>query len=124
MDDRTHRAVLRIQGRSAAPGIALGPLVRLAPAKHGVRQYRSAAEGRQALLEALAASQEDLSALAHQAGDDEAEAILAFQIALLEDDSLVTPALARIEAFELGEAGDIDHDPNQFTGGGTRGTVE
>jgi len=83
-----HRAAHRIQGRSAAPGIALGPLVRLAPVEHGVRQYRSAAEGRQALLDALAASQEDLSALAHQAGDDEAEAILAFQIALLEDDSL------------------------------------
>jgi len=97
MDDRTHRAAHRIQGRSAAPGIALGPLVRLAPVEHGVRQYRSAAEGRQALLDALAASQEDLSALAHQAGDDEAEAILAFQIALLEDDSLIAPALARID---------------------------
>ncbi|HTF79698.1 MAG TPA: phosphoenolpyruvate--protein phosphotransferase [Bradyrhizobium sp.] len=97
MDDRTHRAAHRIQGRSAAPGIALGPLVRLAPVEHGARQYRSAAEGRQALLDALAASQEDLSALAHQAGDDEAEAILAFQIALLEDDSLIAPALARID---------------------------
>jgi len=97
MDDRTHRAAHRIQGRSAAPGIALGPLVRLVPVEHGVRQYRSAAEGRQALLDALAASQEDLSALAHQAGDDEAEAILAFQIALLEDDSLIAPALARID---------------------------
>ena len=97
MDDRTHRAAHRIQGRSAAPGIALGPLVRLAPVEHGVRQYRSAAEGRQALLDALAASQEHLSALAHQAGDDEAEAILAFQIALLDDDSLIAPALARID---------------------------
>src|SRR6266436_1964835 len=97
MDDRTHRAARRIQGRSAAPGIALGPLVRLAPVEHGVRQYRSAAEGRQAILDALAASQEDLSALAHQAGDDEAEAILAFQIALLDDDSLIAPALARID---------------------------
>ena len=49
MDDRTHRAALRIEGRSAAPGIALGPLVRLAPVEHDVRQYRSAAEERQAL---------------------------------------------------------------------------
>src|SRR5882757_9056964 len=100
MDDRMHRAAHRIQGRSAAPGIALGPLVRLAPVEHGVRQYRSAAEGRQALLDALAASQEHLSALAHQAGDDEAEAILAFQIALLDDDSLIAPALARIDVGE------------------------
>jgi phosphotransferase system enzyme I (PtsI) len=98
MDDRTHRTARRIEGRSAAPGIALGPLVRWTPVEHDVRQYRSAAEERQALLDALAASQQDLSALSHQAGDDEAEAILAFQIELLEDDSLVAPALARIEA--------------------------
>src|SRR5258708_22523664 len=97
MDDRMRRAADRVQGRSDEPGIALGPLVRLAPVEHGVRQYRSAAEGRQALLDALAASQEDLSALAHQARDDEAEAILAFQIALLEDDRLIAPALARID---------------------------
>jgi phosphotransferase system enzyme I (PtsI) len=98
MDDRTHRTPLRIEGRFAAPGIALGPLVRMTPVEHEVRQYRSSAEGRQALLDALGVSQEDLSALSHQAGDDEAEAILAFQIALLEDDSLVAPALARIDA--------------------------
>src|ERR1700682_197798 len=98
MDDRTHRAAHRIEGRSAAPGIALGPLVRLIPVEHEVRQYRSAAEERQALADALAGSQEDLSALSDQAGDDEAEAILAFQIALLEDDGLVAPALLRIDA--------------------------
>ena len=101
MDDRTHRAALRIAGRSAAPGIALGPLVRLAPVEHAIRQRRSAAEERQALLDALAASQADLAALSDQSGDDEADAILAFQIALLEDDSLISPALARIDAGEL-----------------------
>jgi phosphoenolpyruvate-protein phosphotransferase (PTS system enzyme I) len=98
MDDRTHRATHRIEGRSAAPGIALGPLMRLAPVEHVVRQHRSVAEERQALVDALATSQEDLSTLSHQADDDEAEAILAFQIELLEDDSLVAPALARIDA--------------------------
>jgi phosphotransferase system enzyme I (PtsI) len=101
MDDRTHRAAHRIEGRSAAPGIALGPLVRLIPVEHEVRQYRSAAEERQALADALARSQEDLSALSDQAGDDEAEAILAFQIALLEDDGLVAPALLRIDAGDV-----------------------
>jgi phosphotransferase system enzyme I (PtsI) len=98
MDDRPHRAALRIAGRSAAPGIALGPLVRLAPVEHAIRQRRSAAEERQALLDALTASQADLAALSDQSGDDEADAILAFQIALLEDDSLVSPALARVDA--------------------------
>src|SRR6266436_5249217 len=96
MDDRTHRAAHRIEGRSAAPGIALGPLVRLAPVKHDARQYRSAAEEHQALADALGASQEDLSLLARETGDAEAEGILAFQIALLEDDSLAAPAFARI----------------------------
>ena len=109
MDRRTHPAAQRIEGRSAAPGIALGPLVRLAPVKHDARQYRSAAEEHQALADALGSSQEDLSLLAREAGDAEAEAILAFQIALLEDDSLVAPAFARIadgEAAEKKEPGE------------------
>src|SRR3979490_700331 len=96
MDDRAHRIAHRIEGRSASPGIALGPLVRLAPLKHVARQYRSAAEEHQALVEALAASQAALSLLAGDAGDAEAEAILSFQIALLADDTLPAPACARI----------------------------
>jgi phosphotransferase system enzyme I (PtsI) len=101
MDDRAHRTAHRIEGRSAAPGIALGPLVRLAPAKHDVRQYRSAAEEHQALVDALAASQADLGALARKTGDADAEAILSFQIALLEDDNLAAPAFALIAGGEV-----------------------
>src|SRR6266702_3538267 len=101
MDDRTHRAAHRIEGRSAAPGIALGPLVRLAPVKHDARQSRSVAEERQALVDALAASQADITLLAHEAGTDEAEAILAFQIALVEDDNLTAPAFASIAGGEV-----------------------
>ena len=101
MDDRTHRAAHRIQGRSAAPGIALGPLVRLGPAKHEARQYRSAAEEHQALVDALAGSHADLTALVREVGDDDAEAILAFQIALLEDDNLAAPAFALIAGGEV-----------------------
>ena len=100
MDDRTHRAAQRVEGRSAAPGIALGPLVRLAPVKHDTRQSRSAAEEHQALVDALAASQADLGVLARQAGDADAEAILSFQIALLEDENLAAPAFALIAGGE------------------------
>src|SRR5229473_316160 len=100
MDDRTHRAAHRIEGRSAAPGIALGPLVRLAPVKHDVRQHRSAAEEHQALVDALAASQADLSVLAREVADAEAGAILSFQIALLEDDHLAAPAFTLIAGGE------------------------
>ena len=64
MDDRTHRTAHRVEGRPAAPGIALGPLVRLAAAKLDARQKRSPAEENQALVDALAASQADLAALA------------------------------------------------------------
>ena len=101
MDHRTHRVAHRIEGRSAAPGIAVGPLVRLAPVKHDARQYRSAAEEHQALVDALAAAQADLISLAHEARDDEAEAILAFQIALVEDDNLKAPAFASIAGGEV-----------------------
>src|SRR5258707_500677 len=101
MDDRTHRAAHRIQGKSAAPGIALGSLVRLAAAKHAARQYRSAAEEHQALVDALAASKADLSLLAREAGEADAEAILSFQIALFEDDNLAAPAFALIAGGEV-----------------------
>src|SRR6266567_8554442 len=100
MDRRMHRAGHRIEGRSAAPGIALGPLVRLAAPKHDPRQHRSAAEEHQALVDALAASQVALTVLAREAGDAEAEAILSFQIALLEDDNLAAPAFTLIASGE------------------------
>ena len=100
MDRRTHRAAHRVEGRSAAPGIALGPLVRLAAAKHDSRQHRSAAEEHQALVDALAASQVALTVLAREVGDADAEAILSFQIALLEDDNLAAPAFALIAGGE------------------------
>src|SRR3984893_7812884 len=100
MDDRAHRGARRVEGRSAAPGIALGPLGRMKSAKHDARQHRSVAEEHRALADALAASQEALGLLARDAGDADAEAILAFQIALLEDDNLAAPAFALIKAGE------------------------
>jgi phosphotransferase system enzyme I (PtsI) len=100
MDDRTRRAMQRIEGRPAVPGIALGSLVRLAPAKHDLRQSRTVAEEHRALVNALLAAKADITVLAQQAGDDEAEAILSFQIALLEDDNLGEPAFALIAGGE------------------------
>lgn len=101
MDDRADRAAHRVQGRSAAPGIALGPLVRLALVRHDPRQHRSAVEEHRALVDALAASQEALTLLASETGNADAEAILAFQIALLEDDNLTAPAFASIARGEV-----------------------
>src|SRR5689334_5580473 len=96
MDHRTHRAVHRVEGRSAAPGIALGPLRRLVTAKPETRHSRSAAGEQQALADALEASRLDLVGLAGKVEDEDAEAILSFQIALLEDENLAAPAFALI----------------------------
>jgi phosphotransferase system enzyme I (PtsI) len=103
MDHRPHRTSQRIAGRSAAPGIALGPLLRLVAAKPQARASRSLAGEQQALADALEASKLDLAALADKVEDEEAAAILAFQIALLEDENLAAPAFARITG---GEAAD------------------
>jgi phosphotransferase system enzyme I (PtsI) len=94
MDHRTHRAVHRVEGRSAAPGIALGPLLRLVFAKPKTRRSGSAAAEQQALADALEASRLDLVRLAGKIEDEDAEAILSFQIALLEDENLAAPAFA------------------------------
>ena len=101
MDHRTHRPAHRVEGRSAAPGIALGPLVRLVAAKPQARQSRSAAGEREALTDALEAAKLDLVGLADKIDDEDAEAILAFQIALLEDENLAAPAFALITDGEV-----------------------
>jgi phosphoenolpyruvate-protein phosphotransferase (PTS system enzyme I) len=100
MDHRTHRPAHRVEGRSAAPGIALGPLVRVSAAKPQARQSRSAAGEREALTDALEAAKLDLVGLADKIDDEDAEAILAFQIALLEDENLAAPAFALIAGGE------------------------
>ena len=101
MDHKAHRANHRIEGRSAASGIALGPLVRFAAAKPQARQSRSAAGEREALVDALEASKLDLVGLAEKIEDEDAEAILSFQIALLEDENLAAPAFALIADGEV-----------------------
>ena len=55
MDHRTHCPAQRVEGRSAAPGIALGQLVRLSVVKPQGRKSRSTAGEREALADALEA---------------------------------------------------------------------
>jgi phosphoenolpyruvate-protein phosphotransferase (PTS system enzyme I) len=96
MDLKTHRLTHRIDGRAAAPGVALAPLVRLTVAKPGSRRSGSAGGERQALADAIEASKADLIVLTAKVADADAEAILSFQIALLEDENLSGPAFAGI----------------------------
>ena len=84
-------------GQPAAPGIAVGPLVRLGERRYGARQPGAVEHERAALSEAIAAAVADLAALAEQTGGDAAD-ILEFQIAMLEDDALRDPALSAIAA--------------------------
>ena len=79
----------------------MGPLVRLVAARPEARQSRSAAGEHQALADALEASRLDLTVLAGKAEDEDAAAILSFQIALLEDENLAAPAFARIADGEV-----------------------
>ncbi|MBI1207765.1 MAG: phosphoenolpyruvate--protein phosphotransferase [Azospirillum sp.] len=89
-----------LQGVPAAPGLAAGPIFRLTePTIRVERQAGSATAERMALEAALQTAAEGLAALIETAGDDEeAEAILSFQAALLEDPELTAPAFAAIAA--------------------------
>jgi phosphoenolpyruvate-protein phosphotransferase (PTS system enzyme I) len=104
MDASMLRAAMCIEGHPAAPGIAMGALVRLAVATGDVRQSRSRAEEHQALADALGAAKDDLAELSEEMEDAEAEAILAFQLALLEDENLTAPPFA---AVAQGETADL-----------------
>jgi phosphotransferase system enzyme I (PtsI) len=88
---------LRLRGRSAAPGLALGPLTRLVAPPQGAASLGSPDAERAALSRAIATAISQLKALA-AAHLGEAAEILEFQIALLEDEALAVSALAEVEA--------------------------
>ncbi len=84
-------------GRPASPGLAAGPLVFLDRPRETRRASGDPAREREALLSAIAESIEAIRALADRAGGDAAD-ILEFQVAMLEDETLAAPAIARIAA--------------------------
>ena len=87
----------RFAGRSASPGIALGALFPLTIGI-GARVASGAAESEaEALRSALRAARTDLKGLIERS-DEDAAAILEFQVALLEDDVLAEPAFSSIVA--------------------------
>jgi phosphotransferase system enzyme I (PtsI) len=87
----------RFEGRTAAPGIALGALFALT-SEACARVASGVAESEaDALRAATRAAIADLQRLIAQSTDD-AAAILEFQVALLEDDALAEPAFSDIAA--------------------------
>jgi phosphotransferase system enzyme I (PtsI) len=88
---------LRLVGRPASPGLACGSTVVLRAAAERDRLAGDPASETSALRAAIRAAIEGLHLLAATAGGSGAE-ILAFQIAMLEDEMLAAPALAAAAA--------------------------
>jgi phosphotransferase system enzyme I (PtsI) len=86
---------VRHRGTPAAPGFATGRVVALGTAVAMRRAGGDSAREAAALRAAMAKAAAELAALADDAADD-AAGVLGFQIALLEDDALSTPAFAAI----------------------------
>jgi phosphotransferase system enzyme I (PtsI) len=84
-----------VQGRTASPGFAQGPLVRIDRTGLACRRSGTSGEEADALRAAVAATHGQIAALAERAGGDAAD-ILEFQLALLDDDSLLDPVFADI----------------------------
>ena len=89
--------MIRLVGTPAAPGMASGPLVRLEGREHAPRRASSPALERAAIETAMASAQQALAVLCDEAADEEASGILAFQLALLEDDEITRPTYEGIE---------------------------
>ncbi|HVM84794.1 MAG TPA: phosphoenolpyruvate--protein phosphotransferase [Candidatus Binatia bacterium] len=87
---------LRCTGRSASPGVAIGTLYVLHAMTEGGRSAGSAAEEESALVTAIGRATAELTALMAEVGDESAAEILAFQVAMLEDEALTTPAYDEI----------------------------
>jgi phosphotransferase system enzyme I (PtsI) len=87
----------RLVGHPAAPGLALGPVVVVAPNCVERRSTGDPATEASALMAAVREAIEDLSELIAGAESSAAD-ILAFQVAMLEDDALTIDALEAIAA--------------------------
>ena len=90
--------MLRLAGIPASPGLARGPVFRLQAVERMARRTASTQAERDAIAEAMSAAQRALAVLADQAEDKAAAGILAFQLALLEDDEITGPTRAAIDA--------------------------
>ena len=87
------------QGIGASDGLYCGPVRWLNAARLERRHTGSAQSERAALQDAIGAAIADIAALMERV-DGEAQDILAFQVAMLEDDALAVPALSAIAAGE------------------------
>lgn len=88
---------VRLQGRSASPGLAAGPVAVLAADVAARQASDDPVEEAEALRAALRAAAADIAALAERTGGEAAD-MLGFQLALIEDDALAEGAFDAIGA--------------------------
>lgn len=89
---------LRLSGLAASDGLFAGPVHHLTGQELTRESSGDPAHETEALRSAIADAQADLAQLASQLEDEEAAAIIGFQIALSEDDALTEPCWAKIDA--------------------------
>jgi phosphotransferase system enzyme I (PtsI) len=99
-------AVICLRGTSVSPGLARGPLIVVADDTHSASREPGSAEEESARMHAaIAAASVELEALMERAGDDDAQTILAFQVAMLADPVVAEPAFAAIGRGDSAEDG-------------------
>jgi phosphotransferase system enzyme I (PtsI) len=97
-------ATVWLPGTPVSPGLARGPLVQLDEVVQ-IAGPLGTIEAEAALLRsALDAARAQLRALMQRTGDTDAETILAFQVAMLEDDEVTAPAFEAIARNETAAA--------------------
>src|SRR6267378_5884627 len=93
------KATVYLRGISASPGLARGPLVRLEEGvRTGIRAPASGPNDPTRLRAAIDAACAELTALMQRASDPDAKALLAFQVAMLQDPVVTEPAFTAIAA--------------------------
>ncbi len=97
-------SMVEVDGRPASPGLALGPLVILDEPPSARRKVGPPDDERRALAAAIAAAIADLAGLIDSV-DAEGGAMLAFQMAMAEDDELSAPAYAAIASGSPADEG-------------------
>jgi phosphotransferase system enzyme I (PtsI) len=90
-------AVICLRGTPVSPGLARGPLIVVADDTHSASRERGSAEEESARMHAaIASASVELEALMERTGDDDAQTVLAFQVAMLADPVVTEPAFAAI----------------------------
>jgi phosphotransferase system enzyme I (PtsI) len=90
------RQPVELKGRAASGGIFIGPIMRIGAPLLSRKSAGSPGNERAALAAAIAAASADIAALTDKV-EGEASNMLAFQLAMLEDESLSAPAFAGID---------------------------